>query len=538
MIPGPFRVITTTELSSDASTITLSDFSGIPSGSKHLVLMLSAKASAGTPEVYLRFNNDSGSNYHYERMRGVSSSSLAARSTSQTQIVVQAQMSSSAYTFGGGMVIVPLYSGTSYQKTISAQTGDTIDSVEITHGRWASTAAITRVDFVLSSNNFVAGSVAILAVMDETYLVHSVDRASSGTVVLSAAGSEDDLTVVSHLRSTRAAANDGVHIVINSDNTSANYEAISWYALGGTLTSYNHAQQWGGVPASTAPAGVFGAGEMLIQQPNNGTNYPSFHALSGYDSGTEGFIITFLGRRNSAASITSIELDAANGDMATGSFASLYKLPRNRIVNSLVSTPTPTVSGTISPTTSEALFETMYSRDDSAGLDANSTSFRLNDDAGANYGRYIFYSDASSIVSFQQPKAFPAGKIFHQHPHPSSNPGSGVYGGGCAFVIKPHKTDRYKYFFLHDGVPDSNTGVGLMILQTTRWDSVASITKWELRNYDGSANLAVGTRLQIESSNTPAATSGFFFRFLSIAAPTVGLAAASSYLSWLTNASV
>jgi len=31
---------------------------------------------------------------------------------------------------------------------------------------------------------------------------------------------------------------------------------------------------------------------------------------------------------------------------------------------------------------------------------------------------------------------------------------------------------------------------------------------------------------------------GFFFRFMSIAAPTVGLAAASSYLSWLTNVSI
>jgi len=88
----------------------------------------------------------------------------------------------------------------------------------------------------------------------------------------------------------------------------------------------------------------------------------------------------------------------------------------------------------------------------------------------------------------------------------------------------------------------SKTGVSKFAMQSGFDINNTSIAQWQNWSSLGfySAEAAAGTthdpRLTVEHSFIPS-SSGFFFRFLSIAAPTVGLAAASSYLSWLTNAS-
>jgi len=528
MIPGPFRIVATTELGSDASTITLSDFSGIPSGSRHLVLMLNARASSGTPAVYLRFNSDSGSNYNYHSIKGASSTKSTAETTNATQIVVQSQLTSTANMFGGGITIIPRYTGTSYQKSTLTLGGDNENTVEQVAGRWASTAAITRVDFVLSSNNFVAGSVAILAVMDETYLVHEVERASTGTIVLNAAGSEEDLVVVGYMRSTRIThENDGCKFVINSDTNSANYSASSFFGHEGSLTAYNVGNELFAPTADLAPAGRFGVGVALISQSSNGTNYPAIHAVSGFVS-SFGLNIAGSARRANTAAITTIELDASNGDMTTGSFASLYRLPRNRIHNTDLGSSAATIGGTVT-SSSDAIFASVYGRTNNAGAFDGLKMEVIDDTTASNYSRQRLWSSGATVAA----DSSSASRDWVEMN--GNGVASNNFGGGTQGWIKYTKTDRHKHCIAFSG---SGT-VPMVLLGSNRWKNTSAITKLEASVINGTLFLA-GTQFQVEglelSPATPA-TSGFFFRFLSIAAPTVGLAAASSYLSWLTNVS-
>jgi len=387
-------------------------------------------------------------------------------------------------------------------------------------------------------------------VIDETYLIEN-KTATYDNYTMSFSGipsTSEDLVHVSWLAGTNIGWGNAGYFTVNGDNSDGSYTGQSLFmGYGAFSSSYGNAR-----PNVTAGSGVDGLGPTnlegrfqasfgWIQQYSNGTTYPLFTMyypwsmdIPGppYDSNYLGVECKF---RSNAAAITSIDVYTALGsNWRTGSQVSIYKLPRARILNHELSSSASVIGGSLTPTTGDAMFGNLYHRVDAAYAYSN-PMLEFNDDTGANYAWVVMYATAGTTAALSSSErrigVTPAAAI-------SAN----VYGGGSLHVIKPHKTDRHKNTVAITGAPSGGNGYSFVDLVSSRWANTSSITKWELGDYYGTNYLAK-SHFQVEGTlateSLPSAdTSGFFLRFLSIAAPTVGLAAASSYLSWLTNASV
>jgi len=548
MIPGPFKIVASTELSSPSTTITLSDFSAIPAGSKHLVILLNAGASSGVPGVYMRINGDTGANYHYVIEYTTAPSTKTTVTAANYQIVAPAYMTHGTNRFSGGIYIIPRYAETTYHKNVLFLGGDSEYSTQYTCARWINTAAVTSVSFQINSGTFVSGSVAYLAVIDETYKVASETLASDGSITLSAAGTEDDLVFVVDGRTNRGGGNvyDSIDIQLNGDTTTSNtaattnYRSVHFYGMNGAFFTDVHTGSGGWarqsvawVAATLGTANATGSGVGLIQRSTNGTYYPHIMAFGGYAADTFPFTWHNSIFRTVTAAITSVKFVSQNGTaLVAGFYAAIYKLPRNRILNHTLSSDTEPVGGTLSDTTSPAIAGHLYGRGTSI-YDRTVTFSAFNGEIegnGTNYASMSLFGYNGTMYAESYSSAFDG--YIDLETTTGGSP-SNLFGGGTTIVIAPSKTDRHKHRF-------NASGSQAICWQTSsRWKNTAAVTQWT--HYANAGAFLTGTQFQVEGITTTvatAATSGFFFRFLSIAAPTVGLAAASSYLSWLTNASV
>lgn len=136
-------------LSSSAASVT---FSSISQAYRDLVLVMSATS----PEPYIQFNNDTGSNYNFLWMLGMDAA-YSGSSTSQTSAAL-------ARVAWGGNVVASImdYSATDKHKTfLSRANGAGVgnNAVEAIAGRWASTSAISTVKVLgFGGGTFPAGS--------------------------------------------------------------------------------------------------------------------------------------------------------------------------------------------------------------------------------------------------------------------------------------------------------------------------------------------------------------------------------------------
>lgn len=137
-------------------------FTSIPSTYTDLVLIVnSSKTTSGLVNIYLRFNNDSGTNYSATRIYGDGTSALSFRQTSTIWAIGGNQPDSITNTIFNVMN----YSNTTTFKTMMSRYNSTVsgDSVSAGVALWQSTAAINRVDCLLSASNFfTAGSTLTL----------------------------------------------------------------------------------------------------------------------------------------------------------------------------------------------------------------------------------------------------------------------------------------------------------------------------------------------------------------------------------------
>ena len=157
---GGLILLTREALSSSASTIT---FNNIPAGYEDLVLEYNGRTTSG-PEVRLRFNNDSGNNYVFQREnrwgQGFGSN------VSYIEIGTIPNNSAPQYYQSGGNVTIPGYSRTMFFKRvygISSWIGNAENNAQIAHtvvnSWWKNVSSISRIDLSTSSGEFVAGSV-------------------------------------------------------------------------------------------------------------------------------------------------------------------------------------------------------------------------------------------------------------------------------------------------------------------------------------------------------------------------------------------
>ncbi len=156
-MPRTYEPIATRTLNATAATIT---FSSIPSTYTDLVLVVNAySTSSGNDNIGVVINGDSGTNYSWTRLYGVTGGVGTTRTVSSNQI--------GQGTFGcGSTKYSPVfynfmnYSNTTTFKTVLYRANDPVDQVTLLAGLWRSTAAINSLTLNLyaSGANYGPGS--------------------------------------------------------------------------------------------------------------------------------------------------------------------------------------------------------------------------------------------------------------------------------------------------------------------------------------------------------------------------------------------
>lgn len=131
-----------------------------------LELYMRSNVVATNDTIVLRFNNDSGANYDYQRIYGSAAVATASEAFGQTTLTVGVCPGASA---GAGdmsacHVFIPHYAGTSFNKVVIARTfvkwGTASGNMQarIDGGAWRSNSAINRILFTCSAGAPATGS--------------------------------------------------------------------------------------------------------------------------------------------------------------------------------------------------------------------------------------------------------------------------------------------------------------------------------------------------------------------------------------------
>jgi hypothetical protein len=139
------------------------DFNPIPATYTHLLMVASLEATtaASGEQVWLRANNDSGTNYDTSR---IFSGTITDQTLAQTKYYVFDAPGSTASPYSGGVVIfAPNYKDTTFRKTFFAIASQpNAPRIWISTSSWDSLLAINRLTLLPQANNWKTGSRATL----------------------------------------------------------------------------------------------------------------------------------------------------------------------------------------------------------------------------------------------------------------------------------------------------------------------------------------------------------------------------------------
>jgi hypothetical protein len=152
-MPKTYEPIATTTTSGSQSSVS---FTSIPATYTDLILVFNGYTNAQAG-CYLRFNNDTTSNYSDTRLLGSGSSAASDRDTSVTGIL--AFVSTSTSNNINEIIQIQNYANTTTFKTALLRWNNPASYVAALVGLWRKTPeAINRVDMVLTTSSFVDGS--------------------------------------------------------------------------------------------------------------------------------------------------------------------------------------------------------------------------------------------------------------------------------------------------------------------------------------------------------------------------------------------
>lgn len=159
---GAFELISTTVLSTAQAQIT---FNSVPQIYKHLQVRFTARnsSSASNQNLAIQFNNTGGTAYASHRLigNGTSVSSEANTSTFYSVYGVTVANSQTANIFTGGIIDVLDYASTTKNTTVRALsgfTGNASNRIILGSGLFADLSAVSRLDLVMNTGDFMAGS--------------------------------------------------------------------------------------------------------------------------------------------------------------------------------------------------------------------------------------------------------------------------------------------------------------------------------------------------------------------------------------------
>jgi hypothetical protein len=152
-MPSTYEPIATTTISgTSTSTVTFSSISG---SYTDLILVFNGYTNAQAA-CNLRFNSDSATNYSQTRLLGSGSAAASDRDSSIAQI--NAFVSTSTSDNINEIIQIQNYSNATTYKTALLRWNNAASYVAAIVGLWRSTSAITRIDMILSTSYYVAGS--------------------------------------------------------------------------------------------------------------------------------------------------------------------------------------------------------------------------------------------------------------------------------------------------------------------------------------------------------------------------------------------
>ncbi len=160
-MPLQLYKISSTELTATASNVT---FNSIPSGYTDLKVVVSARHSTTSADMYLSFNNLT-TNLSDRVVYGLGASTVGSNAVSNIRVTVNSG-SSTANTFGNSEIYIPNYASAVVHPvsvdSVAEDNGTTNNIMWLGAGLWNSATAITSINLGLSSGNFAAGSTFIL----------------------------------------------------------------------------------------------------------------------------------------------------------------------------------------------------------------------------------------------------------------------------------------------------------------------------------------------------------------------------------------
>jgi len=154
-----YTPIASQTLASAASDITFSSISG---SYTDLVVVYTALAATGNPDMTCQINGDTASNYSATRLSGTGAAANSARYTSQTFCRFDEYAAATTTAATTGIISVMNYSNTTTYKTLISRSNQSAQGVEAFVNLWRSTAAITSLKFAFTSGNIATGAVFTL----------------------------------------------------------------------------------------------------------------------------------------------------------------------------------------------------------------------------------------------------------------------------------------------------------------------------------------------------------------------------------------
>ena len=147
-MPATYENIATTTLGSAQNSVS---FTSISSSFTDLVLIIAGEiGTTGSP--ILRFNNDSGTNYSTTQLRGNGSAAASERLSNFASAVIGGVDATYAGTGLFNIIVhIQNYSNTTTNKTALSRASNPGLQAAATVSLWRNTAAITRVDALVSS---------------------------------------------------------------------------------------------------------------------------------------------------------------------------------------------------------------------------------------------------------------------------------------------------------------------------------------------------------------------------------------------------
>jgi hypothetical protein len=153
---GTYTLIASNTLGSNTATVT---FSSILGTYTDLKLVISVKSSSGGPDVRMRFNSDTGTNYSATYLYGNGTTAGSARDSNLSGIYLDYYGTPDTTNFNVNKIDIQDYVNSTTYKTIIARADNAGNGTAATVGLWRNTAAITQIDLTLSGGqSFTTGS--------------------------------------------------------------------------------------------------------------------------------------------------------------------------------------------------------------------------------------------------------------------------------------------------------------------------------------------------------------------------------------------